>query len=320
MKPAPGIYPGLTMAEYLAIPALSAGVVRTIVDRCPRAAWWESWLNPNRPADDTAASDAGTIAHAILLEGSVECLTVIDPNDHPAKTKPFNIPVGWGNSSIRAARDEARAAGKIPILPGEVAEIKSMVAAATDFILSLDQSEPAICGAFAPSGGQSEVTMVWQEGETLCKLRADRIRNDHAVIIDYKTSAMSVQPDRWGRTQLVAMGHYVGAAWYRRGVRALTGVDPAYVFLCQETAAPYLCSLNGVDPSGMELGDEKVGAGLREWQQCAAANQWPAYPARVCYPELPVYERMRWDERNGIGGDGIPYDISKLFVRKEATQ
>lgn len=308
----PGIYPDLPMADYLALPALSAGVVRTMVDRCPLAAWHESPLNEARVIDTSPATDTGSIAHAILLEGSRECVAVIDPQDHPAE-KTGAIPDGWTNKSIRAARDAARAAGKIPVLAPAMAAIDAMAAQALAFIASLRDSEPAIWAAFRPDGGRSEVTMVWQEGDTLCKLRADRIASDHGVIIDYKTSAMSVEPDRWGRTQLVSMGYYVSAAWYRRGVRALTGVDPSYVFLCQEVDPPYLCSLVGLDPAGLELGDEKCGAGLRQWQECARTGDWPAYPNRVCYPELPVYERARWDERNGIGADGIPYDVSKLW-------
>ena len=42
----PGTYPGLPMAEYLAAPAVSASIVKTIISECPRAAWFESWLNP----------------------------------------------------------------------------------------------------------------------------------------------------------------------------------------------------------------------------------------------------------------------------------
>ena len=291
----PGIYQGLSMAEYLAIPALSAGVIKTLVDECPAAARHDSYLNAGRKPDDTDATDVGSIAHAILLEGSRECLAIIDPADYPAKTG--GIPKGWTNDAIRAARDAARAAGKIPLLPWDVAEIDAMVDAVHDFLAALRESEPAIWRAFAVDGGASEVTMVWQDGATLCKLRTDRISADHAVIVDYKTSGVSVEPDRWARSQLTGLGYYVSASWYRRGVRALTGVDPTYVFLAQETDAPYLCSLVGVDPAGLALGDEKCGAGLRRWQECIRTNTWPAYPARVCYPELPVWERNRWDEQ-----------------------
>jgi hypothetical protein len=54
-----GIHFGMSMQEYLAIPAVSNGVLRTLLERCPAAAWHCSPFNPNKPRDDTDASDAG---------------------------------------------------------------------------------------------------------------------------------------------------------------------------------------------------------------------------------------------------------------------
>ncbi len=35
--------------------------------------------------------------------------------------------------------------------------------------------------------------------QTIASLRADKITKDRALICDYKTSGVSVEPDRWGR-------------------------------------------------------------------------------------------------------------------------
>ena len=64
----PGTYPGLSMDEYLAIPAMSGGLLDTLLTRCPLAAWFESYLNPNRVRVSSDEMDIGTIAHAMLLE------------------------------------------------------------------------------------------------------------------------------------------------------------------------------------------------------------------------------------------------------------
>lgn len=324
----PGIYPDIPMAAYLAIPAVSAGVIRTIIEECPRAARYESFMNEDSGEEDADESsrkrkERGSVSHAVLLEGSESCLAIIDPVDHPNATKgkdgSYGIPDGWTNKSIKGARDDARARGLIPMLPHALTEIRQMVGEAQTYIESLRKEEPHIHAAFQPGGGRSEVTMLWMEGDTLCKLRADRLSNDNAITINYKTTGASVEPERWARGQLIGMGYYVDAAWYRRGIRAATGVDPTYVFLAQQVDRPYLCSLPGLDPSWASLGDEKVGAGLRLWQDCVAREEWPGFPARVCYPELPAYERARWEERNGVDEHGIPYDVSKLFQKKEAA-
>jgi len=313
----PGVHPGLPMAEYLELPAMSASVLRETVERCPAAGWFTSWLNPARTRTDTAATDAGSIAHEILLEGSEACCRVVDPNDHPAKTTGA-IPDGWTNQSIRRARDEIREAGKIPVLKSDMATIRAMVDSARLFIDGLRETEPRAWEAFQPTGGSSEVAMLWQEGATLGRMRADRLANDCRLIVDVKTTARSAEPDAWGRSQLLGLGYHISAAWYRRGIRALCDVDCDYVFLVIETEAPHLCSLVGVDPAWLALGDAKVTTALRLWEQCARAGHWPAYPSRICYPELPAWADAQWQEREAAGNVGIPYDVSKLFQKSAA--
>lgn len=317
----PGIHRNMSMADYLALDALSQEPIRKIVDECEKAAWYYSHLNPRRKSDDTDGSDAGTIAHAILLEGSESCLAIIDPADHPNATKAkdgdFGLPVGWTNKSIRAARDAARAAGKIPMLPDKIGAIREMVTAAREFIESCRNDEPEIWRAFQPGCGHSEVTMLWNEGAQLCRMRPDRIHDANVVIVDYKGSARSVEPDSWGRSTLPS--YYMGAAWYQRGALAVTGKTPAYIYLAQECEEPYLCSLVGCDPARLALGHEKVEEGLRRWHECVRLNRWRGYPTRVVYPELPPWELTSWMERRGIDCDpqGIPYDVSKLFERTD---
>jgi PDDEXK-like domain of unknown function (DUF3799) len=291
------------MQEYLALPAVSAGLLSALLDRCPRAAWWESWLNPNRVIETSAEMDVGTIAHGILLEGHYDSVAIIDPTLYPAATTGA-IPDGWTNKAIRAARDDARVRGQIPILKTDFSAIQAMVEAANTFIASLKDTEPAVWRAFQPNGGESEVTLQWDDGETPCKMRPDRISLDHALIINYKTTSASVEPDRYGRTQF--LDYYLGAAFYRRGIRSLYKVTPAYVFLCQETVKPYLCSLVGVDEHAFELGDAKVDAALNIWRGCVERGVWPGYPGRICYPDLPPWEENRWQDREIVDYGGQP--------------
>ena len=304
----PGVYPGISMQAYLAIPAVSASTVTTLLDECPFAAWFGSPFNPNPPSapGDSEESDVGSIAHDVLLEGNTGLVEVIDPLLHLTE-KTGNIPIGWGNKSIKAARDYAREQGKIPILKPKWTKIEAMVVAATSFIASLRTTESAIFAAFTPDGGQSELTIVWEDASAgvLCKGRVDRIDSGRHVIINYKTTSASVNPERYGRRQL--LDYFVGGAFYVRGAQACFGVEPAHVYLCQEQAPPHLCSLVGLDPAWLDLGNQKVKAALREWQQCAADGVWPGYPSRVAYPELPPWEQTRWDERTVLTRDGVDY-------------
>jgi hypothetical protein len=311
--PKPGEYFGLPMAAYLAMPAVSASLLQAVIDECPYAAWYRSWMNPNPPDSvSTPVQNNGTIAHGILLEGSIEKVAVFDLEDHPNE-KGGGFATGWTNKSIKAARDAAIAEGKTPVLREQFREIEAMVAAAREYIESLRHSEPAIWRAFQPGGGESEITMVWDDDGVLCRARPDRITVDRDLFVDYKTGGTTAEPDTWGRTQMVRMGYYTSAAHYRNGARALWKREPPYVYLVQEQEAPYLCSLVGIDPQGHELGARKIRHGMGTWRGCLATGKWPKYPTRVCYPEIPAWETTRWEEREGEEQHGIPYDPGKLW-------
>lgn len=293
------------MADYLALPAVSASIVKAVINECPRAAWHASWLGPEQEADDTDASDAGTIAHSILLEGNAGKVCVIDPLDHPAE-KTGNIPDGWTNKSIRTARDVARAEGLIPVLIKDMAQIEAMVDSADEFIASLKDTEPAIWAMFLPGGGDSELTVTWADTNTgvPCRMRADRISTDRKTIVDVKTTQKSANPDQW------EVDH-VGAAFYRRGCRAAFGADVEYFFLVIEQHPPYLCSIVGTDPHAFALGDDKVSAGLGIWNSCEKRGEWPAYPNRVCYQEIKPWVDAQWEEKLAQY-DGMEF-YQKLF-------
>jgi hypothetical protein len=305
-KPAelkPGIYEGIPMAEYLAMPAASASMMIELITRCPRAAWHGSWLNPHRPDDEsTEAQSVGTLAHAQLLEGSKAQLAVIDPQDYPAE-KTGNLPDGWTNKAIRAARDPEVAAG-----------VDAMVAAAREFLAATIHNEPEICRLFTPTGGKSEVTIVWEEDGFLFRMRPDRLALNYALQVDVKTTKTSAEPESWGRKQLFGMNYFIAAAFYRRGLLAATGKRSKYVYLAQEQDAPYLCSLVGLDREGEDLGDRRIERAISIWKDCCKRGHWPAYPTCVAYPEAPKWEFTR-EEAIEAGG-GIPYDYEKMGWRK----
>jgi hypothetical protein len=284
------------MADYLATPAVSAGDLWTLLTRCPRAAWYESAFNPNQPEQDSKPEqDTGSIAHAILLEGSESIVAVVDPNAHPAE-KGGAIPTGWTNKSIKAWRAAQIAAGKIPIFPGKLREIRAMVDAARDYIDSLRSTEPAIYRAFQPDGGQSEVTIVWQDELGIAgRIRPDRLAIDRGLEINYKTGA-TAEPMAWGRRQMIGTGLYMKAAWYRRGMRAAFQMEVETVYLVQEQLAPFLCSLVGLDPAAKALGEQRMLSASREWAACAHAGSWRGYPARAVYPELPPWEFQKAED------------------------
>jgi hypothetical protein len=282
-----GEYKVATMPEYIAAPALNSGVLQTFVSRCPQAAWFESWLNPNREREDTEATDIGTIAHAIVLEGSVSNMVEVNPELFPSRTTG-SIPDGWTNKDIRNARDRAREDGKIPVLSKNYNAIRGMVDSVHRFIASLAIDEPEIWQMFRPNGGESELTILTDDDGTLCKIRPDKISVNRKIVADLKFTGVTAEPNAFGR-QMNSMGYAMSAAFYRRMIRRAYGCDSDYYFIVCETMKPYLCSLVGVDPAWGAWGAARVQRGIRGWKHCVDTNRFPGYPTRVVYPELPPW-------------------------------
>jgi hypothetical protein len=106
--------------------------------------------------------------------------------------------------------------------------------------------------------------------------------------VNYKSTLASAEPMAWGRRQMIGAGLYMKAAWYRRGMRAAFQMEVETVYLVQEQAAPFLCSLVGLDPAAKALGEQRMLSASREWAACAHAGSWRGYPARAVYPETPA--------------------------------
>lgn len=305
-----GIYLGVPFQKYLAdelavVPSLNAGTAATLVSECPKMAWYgHARLNPTGPGKQSKAMDNGTMCHAILLEGNFDKIAVIDPQDHrskPTKDNPDgSIPVGWTNNAIRAARDDARALGKIPVLTDDFAGIQNMVDAAHEYI---QRSE--IAQEFAQS--DREVTLLYQDAGIWLRGRPDALTKDRRIVIDVKTTAGSADPDQWARTQ--ANGHNeIQAALGLRGLRVLApdaGEDRKHIWLVIEQTAPYLCSLVAPDPAALALAESKLERAMLIWAKCLKTGEWPGYPERICWMQPAPWELTRWEEKEALQGETI---------------
>ncbi len=247
-------------------------------------------MNPDYIPDESARFDLGSTVHCVLLERDWAKIRVIDPLDHVGKKGA--APVGWTNNSIRAARDEARDQGLIPILKDQAEAVQDMVVEAMAFI---EGSE--VNGIL--ENGWPEQTLVWNESvdDVLVWLRArlDWLHNDHNLILDYKT-CQNASPQAFQR-QIMAMGYDIQAALYLRALNAVVGVEDArFVFLAQEIEPPYACSLHTLSPAFLDMAADKVQRGIELWAECMRSGVWPAYPNCVCRVDPPAWALNQYTE------------------------
>ena len=270
-NPTTGIYSHVEMQDYLDLDALSSGICHTLLSQSPAHARYRQL----HPTASTPAMDLGTVAHQLLLEGNENRVVLVAADD-------------WRTKAAREGREAAYAAGRLPLLAKTMDEVRVMVDVANAFI---ETSE--ISGVFAH--GDPEMTLVWDEGNVRCKARPDWLSESRSVIVHFKTTGSSANPETF-RDRLVEMGYDLAAAFYDRALRNVTGRDPSRissVFLIQETSAPYACSLMDLAPSLKEIAVVKVEHAIQAWTQCVSTQHWPAYPTRTCYIEARSWQITR---------------------------
>lgn len=265
-------------ADPCVTPSLSASIAHILCTGSPaHARMAHPRLNPDYRSKETAHFDLGTAAHALLLEGR-DAVAVIDADD-------------WRTKAAKEARDEAREAGKIPLLEAQFYDVRAMVGSAHEQLARFDGIVPFFVD------GKPEQPIAWQEkGGVRCRSLIDWLHDDYRTIDDYKTTSRSANPEQWTRS-LFSFGGDIQAAFYRRGVKAVFGREPEFRFVVQETFPPYALSVIGVGPDVLLMADKKIDYALSVWKRCLEDDHWPGYPQRVCYAELPAWEEYRWLER-----------------------
>lgn len=269
----PGIYE-MPLTDYIADPcpepSLSASVAHTLITQSPIHAFVQHpRLNTNGARDESSKADIGTIAHGLLLENDGSRIVEIDADD-------------WRTKAAKELRDAAYADGKVPVLGKQMGPIRKMVEVARSAIKNSELSD-----AFA--NGKAEQTLLWQEGDIWLRSRPDFLTNDGRMVIDYKTTTGSAEPNSWVRTAL-GNGNDLQAVLQMRGVQHLCKPNRIhFVFMVQEQEAPYAVSFVGLDPVFLDMAEHKLNRAIQLWSDCTLTNTWPGYPSRICWMAPPAW-------------------------------
>lgn len=296
----PGIY-SIPAEDYHAdpcpVPSLSSSIGKLIIAQSPAHAWTaHPKLNPAYQSEEKTAFDIGSAAHALLLEGE-DRMQVIHADSYRTK----------------AAQDErtvARAAGKHPVLASAYQDVRKMAEVAAGAIVLCEELG---VGSLRDDGTPEQV-IVWREGDVWLRARLDWLSNNYARILDYKTTT-DAAPGTFSR-HISRMAYHFQAAFYRRGVKAITGKAPTFALVAQETTAPYGVSFHGCAPSLMAIADDQVEMAISAWRACMKSGNWPAYPLAIHYAEAESWQMAEHEERLA----GIPYEISKLWSKEEMAR
>ena len=234
---------GLPAVEYHAMRALSASGAWLLAEECAAKFLWRSPWNPLYVPEAKTEFDIGVAAHLAVLEPErqADSIVLIEAGD-------------YRTTKAREARDAARAAGKVPLLPYQFDIVRAIAGSI--------RAHPIASEAFR--GGEAEVTLIWPDPETgvPCKARPDYLPAHGRWLVDLKTAA-SANPRSW-RDQAYRLGYHARAAWYLDGAEAVLGQAPEeYWFVIVEKEPPYLVSVVSFDNDALGLGPDRQPQGLR---------------------------------------------------------
>lgn len=259
-------------------PSLNYTTAKTIIVDSPLHAYHQHPRLGGQQWEPTPSTDAGLVFHSLLLEGG-KGLAIVDAGD-------------WRTNAAKAARDEARAAGQIPVLVGNVEEIRAAVATIRERML----------GMGLPLTGVSELAVSWTEqskcGPVLCRTKLDHLIEDKGLILDIKTAGWSVSPDECAR-HIYESGYDIqyaaNTSWLEKYRPELVGRS-RFIFVFCERTAPYAVTPVELDGQFRHMGRQRWTRAVETWARCLKDKSWPGYVTKVTSVEPKPWAFAREQE------------------------
>ncbi|WP_246675734.1 PD-(D/E)XK nuclease-like domain-containing protein [Mesorhizobium sp. B1-1-4] len=267
----PGIYRKIPMDAYHAQltegPSISSSGLREIENRSPMHYWATSYLNPDRPEEETSASlDFGRAVHTLLLsEDGFRDDYVVRPEtyeDDAGKWKPWS-----GNANVckewLAAR---RAEGKTVLLKSQLTDIHGMADRLAKNHVAVDLLR-----------GRIERSIITKDTKTgvWVKSRPDSIPRD-TIIADLKTCADA--------SQVAISRSIINYGYLQQMALAITCLEEVgqrqvneAVLLFVETSYPYAFNIKPLDNGDIHTAMRQNRRALNVFADCLKANDWPTY-------------------------------------------
>jgi len=273
-------------------PSLSQSTATTLL-WCPKKAWAaHPRLGATKRKAPTKEMDLGSIAHELVLGKGAGFVSL-----------PFD---DYRKDAAQEARNEVREAGLVPILAHQLEEATAAADAVRKELEALGVSLDV----------QTELTVLWKEGEVLCKGRLDafliydpRSSAPHATIYDLKwrKKPSTADPAVFQRN-CKKDGHDIQVAAY---VSAIEAIYPhlagrvSFEFLLVEQGPPVIIQPVRLAGSMRSLGQGRWKRAVKLWQKCLTSGHWPGYCDGVAEVEALPWQ-LQDDFAQAVRGQGDP--------------
>ena len=255
----PSIDPSISEARYREEDAINYSSVKSAIHKYRTPAHYYAYeLDPDHPEKKEKSDDAmtvGSATHVLTLQREQFDLLYTQSPSSDKRTKSYKQCV-------------ADNPGKTVLTPKQWDEVHLMTASVL--------SHPA--ASYLLSEGESEVPMFWVDpisGER-CKACIDKRRPDHHLV-DFKTT-FDASFNYGGFDHIVRYKQKYSwqLAHYTSGYEIITGIEPAWSFICVENTYPFLTHV-------LTYSADLVDKFKREWRDAldryihAKNNNWPGY-------------------------------------------
>jgi hypothetical protein len=293
----PGIHPGLSMGEYLALPFMSASKLEQL-RRSPLHYQHSLLAGPS----SSPAMELGSALHLLLLEPLLfaTAYRVAGPCEQPLKSgarkgepcgntgAALHSDLGWLCGVHMKGCGDGIEGGFQTISADDDTAVRAMCAS----ILSHPRARTLFEGS-----GAYEVTVVFDDPETgvRCKIRPDRLIERAGMLVDVKTTRDAAT---WAFPRDAEnRGYFRKMAFYRRGLRAAGWPYASAAVVAAESGAPYdlICYL--LEEDDLDGAEKEVVRLLRTFRTCEEMNVWPGYAQEFQPMRRPAWAK---EDFNGI--------------------
>lgn len=261
-------------------PSLSSSIAHTLVSKSPAHARLRHPRFGAERGERTDATTDGSLFHALVLGVGMEEIAIIDADNFRTKV-------------AQAARDEAEAAGKTPVL----ARKRDAMQWVADNARARLRDRHGIDVDASGKGASAEQAIAWGEGAVQCRALLDLWTGSE--VIDLK-SCDSAHP-RAIQSHMVSYGYDIQAEAYTRGAQAAFKLDrrPPMRFAFCELVAPFAITVVRLAPSMEELGGLRWARALELWAACVRSGVWPEYVDGEAVIEAPAWALQSAMESEG---------------------
>lgn len=252
-------------------PKLHQSTASVIVNKSPLHAWFRRFGGAEEEV--TEATDRGNLCHTLLLGGGKD-IVIVDAD-------------AWRTNTAKAQRDEARQAGKLPILKHKFEESQ---------LMALQVKDALAAKGISFDSGKCEFPIEWTSEGVECAGRIDHliVGTNHAQITDLKFVADASM--RSCINSFYSYGYDVQHAAYVEAVEknypAVTG-RVTFTFVFVEAEPPHPIRIMPLAGSMKRLGEWRWIRAREIWRSCletyGTETPWPCWDDDGLPAEAPAW-------------------------------